>query len=46
MLNGTLKKLGHMVQSTSGKHMFYLIGFVVFVFLVLWRLMARPKIIS
>ena len=37
----TISKLGIMIQSGSSKHMYYLIAFVVFVFLIIYFMMGR-----
>ena len=38
LLGGTMKRLGNLSKSGGGWHMAYLAGFVLFVFLLLWRL--------
>lgn len=37
----TLLKMGEMINAPGGSHMYYLIGFVVFFFLVLYFTMGR-----
>jgi hypothetical protein len=41
MFGQTILKMGQMLSSSSSQHMYYLIGFVVFFFLVLYFLMGR-----
>ncbi|TYZ65056.1 hypothetical protein PybrP1_004508 [[Pythium] brassicae (nom. inval.)] len=36
LLGGTMKKLGAMMEQGGSKHMLYLVGFVVFVFVLLY----------
>ncbi|ETV72361.1 hypothetical protein H257_12511 [Aphanomyces astaci] len=40
LMGGTLKKLGNMMDTGGGKHMWMLIGFVVVVFVLLYFLMT------
>ena len=39
MFDQTIGKLGNMLQSGGGKHMLYLIGFVVFAFILIYFIM-------
>ena len=41
LLNETLGKLGTMLQSGGSKHMIYLIGFVVFSFMMIYWIMTH-----
>ena len=41
MLHGTLGKLGTMLQSGGNQHMLYLIGFVVFSFMIIYYMMTH-----
>jgi hypothetical protein len=41
MFGKTLSKMGEMLTNSSSQHMYYLIGFVVFFFLVLYFMMGR-----
>ncbi|CAM9387854.1 unnamed protein product [Heterosigma akashiwo] len=41
LLGNTMKKLSTMLQSGGGKHMCYLIAFIVFVFLVIWWIIGH-----
>ncbi|CEM03578.1 unnamed protein product [Vitrella brassicaformis CCMP3155] len=41
MMGTTMKKLGEMVKSKSGRHMWYMAGFVVFMFFLMWMLYGR-----
>ena len=41
MFSTTLTKMGEMINSPGGQHMYYLIGFVVFFFLLLYFTMGR-----
>lgn len=44
LFRSTINKMGVMMSGGGGsKHIYYLIGFVVFVFLVLYFLMARKS---
>jgi blocked-early-in-transport protein 1 len=38
LLGGTMKRLGVLAKSGGGCHMTYLVAFVLFVFLLLWRM--------
>lgn len=38
LLGSTMKRLGNLSKSSGGWHMAYLAGFVLFVFLLLWRM--------
>lgn len=40
LLNGTMKRLGSLVNSKDSRHMIYLALFVVFVFFVMWRCLS------
>ena len=46
LLNETLGKLGVMLQSGGSKHMVYLIGFVVFSFMVIYWIMVSAEHIT
>lgn len=41
MFGKTISKLGDMITNPSSQHMYYLVGFVVFFFLVLYFSMGR-----
>mmetsp|Transcript_23633 Transcript_23633/g.24257 ORF Transcript_23633/g.24257 Transcript_23633/m.24257 type:complete len:131 (+) Transcript_23633:19-411(+) len=41
LFSGTIQKLTSMIASNSSSHMYYLVGFVVFVFLVIYFMMGR-----
>lgn len=43
MFDQTIGKLGNMLQSGSGKHMLYLVGFVVFAFIVIYFIMTSKS---
>ena len=41
LFNSTIGKLGQMMGASSSHHMYYLVFFIVFVFLVLYFMMGR-----
>eukprot|EP00542_Grammatophora_oceanica_P020629 CAMPEP_0194047934 /NCGR_PEP_ID=MMETSP0009_2-20130614/26258_1 /TAXON_ID=210454 /ORGANISM="Grammatophora oceanica, Strain CCMP 410" /LENGTH=149 /DNA_ID=CAMNT_0038693693 /DNA_START=340 /DNA_END=792 /DNA_ORIENTATION=+ len=41
MLAGSLRKIGHMLETTGGKHMCYMVMFIVFVMVFLYWLMKH-----
>mmetsp|Transcript_23596 Transcript_23596/g.23792 ORF Transcript_23596/g.23792 Transcript_23596/m.23792 type:complete len:129 (+) Transcript_23596:77-463(+) len=41
LFSKTIGKMGVMLNSASSKHMYYLVGFVVFVFLLLYFMMGK-----
>lgn len=41
LFRSTIGKLGVMLSNPGSNHMYYLIGFVVFVFIVLYFMMTR-----
>ncbi|CAM9117194.1 unnamed protein product [Chrysoparadoxa australica] len=43
MLGGTLKKINGMMARGGELHMCYLVGFIVFAFLVIWWIMGKAK---
>jgi len=43
LLAGSLKKIGTMLQSGGAKHMLYMVGFIVAVFVLLYMLMKIGK---
>jgi len=40
MLQGSLRRIGTMLEQGGAKHMCYMVGFCVFVMLMLWWLMS------
>ena len=41
LFGSTITKLGNMLNSSSSQHMFYLIGFIVLVFFIIYFMMGR-----
>ena len=41
LFKNTIGKLGNMLTTSSSYHMYYLVAFVVFIFLVLYFMMGR-----
>ena len=41
LFTNTISKLGNMLTTSSSKHMYYLIGFIVVVFIILYFMMGR-----
>jgi blocked early in transport 1 len=43
LLGGTLKKIGVMMKRGGSRHMCYLVGFIVFAFMMIWWIMSRKR---
>lgn len=43
LFKNTIGKLGTVINATSNSHMYYLVAFVVFVFLILYFMMGKHK---
>jgi blocked-early-in-transport protein 1 len=39
LMGGTIKKLTDMMNAGGSKHMCYLVGFIVFVFMLIWYML-------
>lgn len=41
LMGNTMRRLNSMLKTTSGKHMFYLIGFIVVVFFLMYLMVKK-----